>query len=162
MNLNKRLAVILVGAQNSGKTTSIKYFDHEYDEYKRLKKQCRAGGRSLLLHKKSLRALFSYIYFVPASPTETKKSLKSRLKEWRPEMILIAEQIDKGENWNRYKETKDFLDFEGYEVVEILIGDDARDDIWKKWKESKFEDTMKKRAELIGNHFRIFIKNQIK
>lgn len=112
--MKNKLAVIIVGTQNSGKTTTIKYFDHEYDEYKRLKKQCRAGGRLLVLHKNSLRALFSYIYFVPASPTETKKSLKGRLKKWRPEMILIAEQIDKGESWNRYSETKNFLESEGY------------------------------------------------
>lgn len=156
--MKNKLAVVLVGMQNSGKTTTMKYFDKEYSEDNKLKKYCKAGRRYLQFYK--LKALYSYVFFVPASPTETKKSLKGRLKGWRPEMILIAEQIDKGESWNRYKETKDFLESEGYNVKELLIGDDAKEEVWKKWTNENFNEIMGQRAIEIGDIFREFIKEQ--
>lgn len=159
--MKKKFAVVIVGTQNSGKTTTIRHFDTMYDEWKRGKKQCKAGKRYLVLFKDVLEALYSLIYFVPASPTETGISLSKRLGDWRPEMLLVAEQVDRGESGNKYNETMNFLKTEGYELVEIGIGDNSKEKLWELWDDSKFDSVMKKRAVAIGDLFRGFIKARI-
>lgn len=161
MNNQERFAVVLVGTQNSGKTTTIKHFDSMYDEWGRIKKQCKAGWRHLRLHKGWIDALVSWIYFIPASPTETGISVAKRIGKERPELILIAEQIDKGEKHNKYNETLDFLRNEGYEVVEIIIGDDAINPVWQKWNIERFDETMKIRGQEIGDLFRDYIIRKV-
>lgn len=162
MSKKDKFAVVLVGRQNSGKTTTIKHFDSMYDEWTRTKKQCKSGWRHLKLHKDILDSLITWIFFVPASPTETGKSVKKRIGKQLPDLMLIAEQVDKGGKHNKYSETMSFLESKGYEVVELFIGDDAKSALWKKWNESKFDETMKRRAQEIGDLFRGYIKRKIR
>lgn len=160
MKKNK-LAVVLVGKQDSGKTTTIKHFDEKFDEFKRKKRYCRAGKRYLQLHK--LKALYSYIYFVPASPTETNYSLEKRLNNIdvklkpRPEMILMAEQLD----GKAYITTIKFLKSEGYHVEEIIIGQGGSTIPWKSWDASNKNTLLKNRANEIADIFRAFIDKQM-
>lgn len=160
--MKNRIAVVLVGTQNSGKTTTIKHFDSMYDEWGRTKKQCKAGWRYLRLHKSILNDLITQVFFIPASPTETGVSVEKRLKGKCPDFLLIAEQIDKGEKHNRYKETIDFLRNEGYEIIEILIGDDGTNPVWQKWDNERFAETMAIRGREIGDLFREFIKRRMR
>lgn len=159
--MTNKIAVLLVGAQNSGKTSTINHFDTYYDEWDRTKKVCKVGWRHLQLHYKSLGSLISWIYFIPSSPTESRKSIKNRLGKLRPEMLLIAEQIDKGEKWNKYNETIEFLTQEGYEIKEFIIGDDTQHDTWRKWTQSSRANSLDNRAVIIGDVFREFIKHKI-
>lgn len=161
--MKKRFALILLGAQNSGKTSTILQFDSMFDIHGRKKKRGVIGWRQLLLH--SLKALVTWIYFIPSSPTETKKSLKKKLKEafnndkdW-PELLLIAEQINRGESWNKHQETLDFLIQNGFDVMEITIGDEADDPIWQKWNNTNKDAILKARALQIRKIFRDYIKN---
>ncbi len=149
----RRLAVMLIDTQNSGKTTTIKYFDTHYDEWGRTKKHTKNGWRHLKLHNNVLESLITWIYFIPASPTETNKSLVTKLGDQRPEMLLVAEQIDRGEGNNRYQETLDFLSAERYDILEIVLGDEAVQTLWQKWNSEEFDTIMRSRAVEIGNHF---------
>ena len=63
---------MIVGNKNSGKTTTIKNFEKLYHEDHPNKEVCRAGWRRLQLFLGKINALSAYIFFVPASPTETK------------------------------------------------------------------------------------------
>jgi hypothetical protein len=157
-------AIILLGAQNSGKTSTILRFDTMFDMHHRIKKRGTVGWRQLLLH--SLQAIVTWIYFIPGSPTETKKSLEKKLKdafnknEDKPELLLIAEQVDRGESWNKHKETVNFLIQNGYEVMEIVIGDEAKDPLWQKWNNNNNrKEILEARALAIGSAYRKYIMN---
>lgn len=161
--MKNRFALILLGAQNSGKTSTILRFDSMFDIYGRRKKRGVVGWRQLLLH--SLKALVTWIYFIPGSPTETKKSLKKKLteafhsdKDW-PELLLIAEQINRGESWNKHRETVDFLLQNEYEVMEIIIGDESNDPLWQKWNNNNKDAILEDRALQIAKIFRNYILN---
>jgi hypothetical protein len=156
-------ALILLGAQNSGKTSTILRFDTMFDLHGRQKKRGTVGWRQLLLH--SLKAMVTWVYFIPGSPTETKKSLEKKLKrafnnvkDW-PELLLIAEQINRDEPWNKHRETVDFLLQNGYEVMEIVMGDEAIDPLWQKWNNNNRKDILEARALAIGKIFRNYIMN---
>lgn len=150
-------AIVLVGKQNSGKTTTINHFDKEFNENNILKKYCKMGWRSLQFFKGKLAAVFTYVYFIPASPTETKEPLKKKLGTMRPELLLVAEQINGAE----YSNTIKFLKKEGYDVTEIVVGDTSSKGCWKDWSSSDFNKKMKDRANEIGNIFRKYIKSAI-
>lgn len=163
--MKNKFAIILLGAQNSGKTSTIIHFDTMFDMHGRVKKRGVIGWRELLLH--SLKALVTYIYFIPSSPTESKESLKKKItkafnneKDW-PELLLIAEQINRGESWNRHQETVDFLLQNGYEVMEIVIGDESNDPLWQKWNQKNRNEVLEARALIIGKLFRDYIKRAI-
>ncbi|CAA0259840.1 hypothetical protein [Tenacibaculum maritimum] len=155
--MKDKLAILIVGHQNSGKTTTIKYFDKVYDENETLKRYCRVGWRHLQLFKGKLYAIFSLIYFIPASPTETQKPLKKRLGKMLPELLLMAEQ----KNGKEYNNTIEFLNENNYKIIEFYTKDNSNE-IWKEWNNKTFEDLMNKRATAIGNEFREFIINRIK
>jgi hypothetical protein len=155
--MKDKLAVLIIGNQNSGKTTTIKYFDKTYDENETLKKYCRVGWRHLQLFKGKLYAVFSLIYFIPASPTETQKPLKKRLGKMLPELLLIAEQ----KNGKEYNNTIEFLKDNNYKIVEFYTKNNSSE-IWKEWNNRNFENLITRRAVEIGNIFREFIIDRIK
>jgi len=157
MNKN-RLAVILLGDHNSGKTATINHFDKKYDKHGRYKKTCRCGWRHLQLYKERLDALFTLIYFVPASPTETRNPIKNRLRDFKPELLLIAGQTDGKE----YKNTIDFLNSNDYEIVTFELARKKSESIWGEWNnKSNKDEILDQRATLIGNEFRKFILEKI-
>lgn len=145
-----------------GKTSTIKYFDQYCDEENKVKRYCKIGWRLLLLFKGMMNSLFTYIYFVPASPTETKKPLEKRLneqlKKHLPEILLVAEQKE----GNQLENTRKFLMSKDYEVIEkhILWQEGGT---WGRWKKdnSNKEDILINRAIEIRNEMRIFILKQI-
>ncbi len=154
--MKNKIAILIVGNQNSGKTTTIKYFDKTYDENEKLKRYCKKGWRYLELFKGKLHAVLSLVYFIPASPSETQKPLKTYLKKMRPELLLVAEQ----KYGKEYNNTVTFLNENNYKIVEFHTKDETNQ-IWKKWNNKNFENLMEKRAVEIGNAFREFIIDKI-
>lgn len=156
--MKNKIAILIIGKQNSGKTTTIIFFDKVYNRDEKLKKYCRIGWRHLQLFKGKLHALFSLIYFIPSSPTETQRSLKKRLGKMRPEFILMAEQI----NGSEYQNTIDFLTNNDYEIIEFYINRNNSKEIWCEWDNKNMNEILEKRAIEIGNEFRNFILKIIK
>ncbi|MGV3459065.1 MAG: hypothetical protein ACO1N9_01295 [Flavobacterium sp.] len=103
-----RLAILIVGDQNSGKTSTIKHIVELFNG--RILKIARAGWKSIFLNSLlgSLKLIF---YCIPASPTETKIKLSARFATWTslPEVLVIAEQTS-GTN---YTDTINFLAING-------------------------------------------------
>jgi len=155
--MKNKLAVIIIGKQNSGKTTTIKYFDKIFDENEKLKKYYRVGWRRLTMFKGKLDALFLLIYFVPASPTETQKPLRDRLKNFKPELLLIAEQL----NGYEYQNTIHFLEKNNYEIVEFVLKNQSNQ-TWNNWNKQNMNEILNKRAIDIGDKFKDFIRERIK
>tara|TARA_R110002072_G_scaffold287464_6_gene453184 strand:+ start:804 stop:1280 length:477 start_codon:yes stop_codon:yes gene_type:complete len=151
---NKRLAILLIGKQNSGKTTTIHHFDKMYDERELDKVQCKRGWRHLQIFKEKLGALFVSMYFVPASPTETNFPLRSRFEFLLPEIIIVAEQ----KNGSEFHNTMDFLNENDYKI-KIFEIKEGTTETWSRWKEdnSNKQDILTKRGVDICNTVREFI-----
>lgn len=156
--MKSKIAILIIGTQNSGKTSTIKYFDKKFDENEREKKQCRSGWRNLQLFKEELGALFLLIFFVPSSPTESNKPLSKRFINFLPEVLLIAEQL----NGSKYNNTIKFLEENGYEIVEFYISEDNKEEHWKRWNSIiEYDRKLNKRSEDIKNVLKKFILNRI-
>lgn len=157
----KKLAIMIVGTQDSGKTTTINYFDKEYNWDNSLKRYCKRGRRYLYLYKNVSKSISVEFYFIPASPTETKEPLKDKLKKvGLPQFLLVAEQL----GGYQYQNTKDFLETNGYEVEEINISKTYGNGIWEKWRPKDGLDLpkLKSRANEICEHYKKFIFKQIR
>jgi len=153
-----KIAVLITGNPDSGKTTTIKFFEKKYDEDHREKRVCRAGWRRVQLFLGKLDALSVFIFFIPASPTETNFPVKTRLGEMLPEMILIAEQPE----GKAYVATKAFLDVNNYKIIEFNLDRSNSKGIWNEWNDKNFEKIMKKRANEIGDVFSKYVIDCIK
>jgi hypothetical protein len=153
-----KIAVLIIGNPNSGKTTTIKFFEKEYNEDHREKSVCRAGWRRVQLFLGKLDALSVFIFFIPASPTETNFPVKTRLGEMLPEMILIAEQP----GGKAYAATKTFLDVNNYKVIEFNLDRANSKGTWNEWNDKNFEKIMKKRTAEIGDTFTDYVVKCIK
>jgi hypothetical protein len=154
------IAVMIIGLPNTGKTTTIKFFEKECDENKKEKTRCRIGWKRIQLFLGKLDALSCIIYFVPSSPSENNESLenilKKQLNDCLPEMLLIAEQPN-----GRHNDTIEFLRDNQYEVIEFPIDRSANGGKWNNWDQSNRESILKSRADDIANALRSFISVKI-
>ncbi len=160
--MENNLAVLIVGEQNSGKSTTIKYFEQFNDENHHEKDRTRIGWKRLQFFLDKLDALICLVYCVPSSPTESHKSLENKLKEHgfrenTPEMLIIAEQL----NGEQYQSTIDFLDEKNYKVVEFIIDNKNSGTIWSRWSDSKKDYILTERAKAISNEFIAHIREKI-
>jgi hypothetical protein len=155
--INDKIAVIIVGERNSGKTATIKYFRREFDESKKEVIQCRIGWRRIQLFLHRLDALSCLIYFIPSSPSESNIPLEMSLKEFKPEMLLIAEQL----NGKEYHSTKNFLVDNGYEIIEFTITKNNSLKIWRFWNDIEKKEILTERAKIIGNAFSKYVLSTI-
>jgi GTPase SAR1 family protein len=146
-----RLAILIVGLQNSGKTSTIKHLISAYNG--RTLKIMKAGWKDIFLNPllKSLRLNF---YCIPASPTETKIKLSERCATWFPEVLVIAEQAG-GAN---YADTISFLTTNHYHVLryDILNTNGASD--WERFNVSNMSSKLGNRADEIVNDIKQFLK----
>src|SRR5262245_17929263 len=139
-----KLAVLIVGEQNSGKTSTIKYLINTYD-HKSLSIM-KAGWQSIFLNSifKSLKLNF---FCVPASPTETGIDLSERFKDWGwiPEVIIVAEQL----NGSKYSNTIDFLKVNNYHVIRFDIDNKGGVQDWQRFDKTNEVLKLKNRANQI-------------
>lgn len=146
-----RLAVLIIGSQNSGKTSTIKFLINTYAS--KSLKVMRAGWKSIFLSK-ILKALRINFYCVPASPTETKIKLSVRFLTMIPEFLIVAEQV----GGNNYSDTMSFLNSNGYTVLryDISNADGASD--WERYDKNSEELKLQNRANQIISDIKNFIK----
>jgi hypothetical protein len=146
-----RLAILIVGIQNSGKTSTIRHLISLYNG--RALKVMRASWKDVFLNPlfKSLRLNF---YCIPASPTETNFKLSLRCASWFPEVLIVAEQAG-GAN---YADTINFLATNHYHVLryDILNTNGASD--WERFNASNMTSKLDNRANEIVNDIKKFLK----
>lgn len=147
-----RLAILIVGAQNSGKTTTIKHLIRSYNG--RTLKVMKAGWKDIFLNPlfKSLKLNF---YCIPASPTETDFKLSLRCANWFPEVMVIAEQTS-GAN---YADTINFLITNGYTILryDIINSNGTLD--WERFNSSDMNLKLDNRANQIVVEIKNFLKS---
>ena len=101
------------------------------------------------LYKDKIEAIITLIYFVPASPTETRTPLKHRFKNFLPELLLIAEQKDGSE----YQNTVRFLEKNNYKIVTFELFASNSYSVWSECNDEDFENILNERATLIKEEF---------
>lgn len=86
-----KLAILIVGKQNSGKTSTIKHLINKHCD--RSLSVMRAGWQYPFLNS-TFKSLRINVFCIPASPTETGIELKDRFKDWDyiPQVVIVAEQ----------------------------------------------------------------------
>lgn len=148
-----RLAIIIEGTQNSGKTSTIKELIKLFG-FKNLK-QMKAGWQQIFLSSifKSLRIFF---YCIPASPSETDIPLSERFEEWQhlPEMLILAEQT----GGQHHVSTMAFLTANHYNIKIFPISNSNGINHWERFDNSTKNSKLSGRADDITSFINSFIK----
>ncbi|SEA76733.1 P-loop NTPase family protein [Pedobacter hartonius] len=156
----KNLAIIILGDQNVGKTTTIRRFLDIYHTHKKvtvLKKGMRYG---LSPFTPNFDMVKIDAYILPSSPTESGIALSDSIKVigWNPHLILMAEQ-DRGKE---YANSINFLRNENYHIKEFHVKNIEELQIWSRWKYSAEMNTkLHYRVEEIAEYIRGFILSKI-
>jgi len=132
---SKRIAIVILGLPNSGKSSTFKHIVLKYGGKKL--QRIKRGWQSL----KKINSSILRVYFVPASPTETNIKLEDRFKDWKelPEILFVAEQTD---GHNR-QSTFDFLDKHEYKILKFELSNQNGDGIWDRFKKNTEEEENK-------------------
>ncbi|KRB56936.1 MULTISPECIES: hypothetical protein [Flavobacterium] len=148
-----RLAIIIEGTQNSGKTSTIKELIKLFG-FKNLK-QMKAGWQQIFLNPifKSLRIVF---YCIPASPSETDIPLSKRFEEWQhlPEMLILAEQV----GGQHHGSTMAFLNANHYHIKVFSINNSNGVNHWERFDNLTKNVKLSKRAYDITDFIKSFLK----
>lgn len=137
-----RLAIIIVGEQNSGKTSTLRiYSDYYHKPVSTLKKGFRYG---LTPFKPKFWMIKVFTYILPSSPTESRIPLADTIDPlgWYPDLLLIAEQV----NGHEYSASLHYLMINEYHIKQFVISNVVGDGIWERWEDG---DTFKKDAKLM-------------
>lgn len=148
-----RLAIIIEGNQNSGKTSTIKELIKLFG-FKNLK-QMKAGWQVIFVNPifKSLRITF---FGIPASPSETDLPLNERFKNWPhlPEVLILAEQTGGKHSAN----TIAFLTANHYHIKTFTILNSNGTNHWERFDNSTKSIKLSKRSDDIIDFIKHFIK----
>ena len=152
-----RLAIILVGEQNSGKTSTIRQFNDFYSQKSvtTLKKGFRYN---ISPFKPKYMAIKIAAYILASSPTESNIPLKDSIDPigWLPDFIIMPEQT----NGMEYSNSIHYLMSNEYELKEFAISDIVGDGVWDKWQTGDTfieEAKLFYRRELIAEYIREFL-----
>lgn len=155
-----RLAIVLVGVRNTGKTSTLR----EYCEYygnATLGPRFRKGWRwNIAPFWPSFPLVKTPAYFVQSSPTESNIPLADSIDplRWFPELLFVAEQL----GGNQYDNTISYLRLNDYHVKEFVLSNGDGIDIWDRWKTNIDRDTkLFYRREAIADYIRSFIQSRI-
>jgi hypothetical protein len=152
-----RLAIIVVGVSNAGKTTTLKeYSDYYKDSVSTFKKGWRHG---LSPFKPKFWTVKVSAYIIPKSPSESEPLEKTvEPLEWYPDVILMPEQLGGSE----YQNSIDYLRSHSYHIKEFALSNVNGGGIWDRWT-TKSEQVTKLlyRREEIADYLRGFIKSRI-
>jgi len=154
----KHLAIIIVGKQNSGKTTTLLDFCNTYD-YKSVSIFRQGWRYGITPFKDNYHGVKIVSYFLPSSRSEREKSLKDTFSEleWLPDFLFMTEQKDGAE----YERTIRFLRQEKYHIKEFLLGEDNPDLIWRRYESKDAKLYLEHRTEAIADYVRSFILSRI-
>lgn len=154
----KHLAIIIVGKQNSGKTTTLRNFCNTYD-CKKVSIFKQGWRHGITPFKDNYHGVKIGSYFLPSSRSERGELLEDTLDnlEWYPDFLFMAEQKDGAE----YERTIHCLRQRKYHIKEFHLDNDNPDSIWH-WYESKDEPLyLEQRTEAIADYVRSFILSRI-
>lgn len=135
--VNMKLAILIEGEQNSGKTTTIRALVNKYSGRKLV--QMKRGWQHLFLNPK-FTSLRQICYCLPSSPSERGVKIGEFLKGLNPEVLIVAEQPS-GVN---YADTYSYLKSKGYSIVTFKITNKLGSGLWERF------DSVSKKSKLNG------------
>ena len=148
-----RLAIVIEGSQNSGKTSTIKNLVNCYGN-KNIS-QMKRGWQRIFLNN-SFQYLKLNFYCVPASPSETGIELKKRFNNiWIPEVIIVALQP----NGKHYSSSNVFLTNNNYSILRYRINNSNGNSDWDRFNNNTKVRKLNNRANQIIGDIRQFINN---
>lgn len=146
-----KLAIVIEGSQNSGKTTTIKHFiGKQTDRKLRFMKK---GFQAIFLDK-NFKALKLHLYCLPASPSETGKTIGELLPTRRPSAIIVAEQPGGKQYTNAFK----FLEENDYTNLKYSISEDKNNYPWSKFDNADKGEKLQTRTQQILFDIKDFIR----
>lgn len=150
-----KLAILIIGEQNSGKTSTIKHLVNA-NSNKSLSVM-KAGWQSIFLNQ-AFKYLKLILFCVPASPTETKKPLSVRFAGFIPEVLIVAEQL----NGLNHQNTDSFLISNNYTVLRYNIDNIIGSSDWQRFDRNNELLKLNNRTnEIINDIKKFIITNQI-
>jgi GTPase SAR1 family protein len=153
-----KLAIIIVGKPNSGKTTTLKHYcnTYNYQEVTTFKQGWRHG---IVPFKEKYFGIKIIAYFLPSSRTEKAEPLESIFKnlDWEPDFLFMAEQL----NGSEYEKTIRFLREKNYQIKEYVLDENNSDSIWHFYNEVDEKLFQNHRTEQIADYVRQFIHSRI-
>jgi hypothetical protein len=169
--LNK-LAIVIVGIRNAGKTTTLRHFCNAYHNKTVHKRFRRSWKYGLMPFRDKTDAIKIDGYFLTSSPSEVRIPLQTTInKGFRPDFLFMAEQY----NSDYYADSIRCLWNNGYHVKEFFIDHNIPteksriklDDnciyntVWRKY--DKVDELLfhSQRTEQIAEYVRLFINTQI-
>lgn len=147
-----KLAIIIEGVQNAGKTSTILHFVNQY-QHRKLS-IIRSGWQSIFVN-----SIFPNLkvnpYIISSSPSESDKPLPQRFTKWTvlPELIILAEQT----GGRHYASTSSFLVSNGYTIVTFRINNITGSLNWERFDSSTKSIKLTNRANEIMNSIKNFI-----
>jgi len=156
--MKKRLAIIILGDSNSGKTTTIKEFVNEHTG-KNLKRMI-VGWQKIILKFDCVFLINLNILFIPASPSERNKKIQTIIKERKkncfPDILIVAEQP----NGKNFQNTQQWLEKNNYEIVTFEIDNSNGHNVWQKFNKKNRKKKLLNRTEEIRSNIISFIKTK--
>jgi hypothetical protein len=150
-----KLAIIIEGVQNSGKTSTILHFVNQYQN--RTLKQLRAGWQNLFINASIFSTLRIIPYIISSSPSESGVKLGQRFQNWKglPDILILAEQSN-----GKYKlDTETFLRNNGYSIIKHQINNIIGNSDWERFDKSNKALKLTNRSNEIMFDVTSFIKS---
>lgn len=157
-SMQDKLAIIILGRPNSGKTTTLKHFCNTY--HHKTVTAFKLGWRwGLTPWKPKYNGVKIDAYFLPASRTERGEYLKDNIEAigWNPEFIFMAEQL----NGSKYSDTINFLRKHNYHIKEFTLHNVLGPSIWNHYDIADEKLFLTHRTEEIADYVRSFIVSRI-
>lgn len=153
-----RLAILIVGNPNSGKTTTLKHFCNEYNPHN--VSTFKQGWRySMTPFADKYFGVKIVAYFLPSSRTERATSLEKTFEslEWWPDFLFMAEQLNGAEYTNTIRTLRE----NNYHIKEFVLDNGNPDGIWHYYDTVDEQLFLQYRKEAIAEYVRQFILARI-
>jgi len=149
------LAVVIVGAQNSGKTSTIRYLINKYSDSNLA--NFKAAFKFLFLNS-SFKSIKITAFCIPSSPSESNRPLATRFQNWNPfPQILILPEQPGGQH---YLNTINFLQNNNYKILYFHLSNQIGINHWDRFDSSSQIHILDLRADEIIAEIRTFINVQ--
>lgn len=116
-----KLAIVIEGEQNSGKTSTIKFLLNY--------QQARLWMKYHILLSNKFSCLNVFVEAISSSPTERNEPLSITIGSNTPDFLIIAEQKGGALSNNTYA----FLKSNSYDVITFKLTNIVGSDIWDRW-----------------------------
>lgn len=148
-----KLAIIIEGVQNSGKTSTILHFVNQFQL--RTLTVMRSGWQTLFVNT-LFQTLKINPYIISSSPSESNNPLTSRFATCSdlPDIIIMAEQT----GGRHHSNTTTFLTTNGYIIINYPISNVLGSLDWERFDSSTKSAKLTKRADDIMDSIKLFIK----